>query len=315
MADKVNAINCPSCGAPVSRSGKICEFCNREIIVTSFSTISSLLPAELQKYSSAYKALAEKEPLDASLTMSLGFCSLKLKVYELAISSFATAIEQHVDNPEVYFYAAVALLRGKKAFLASRPVIDKAESYINAAIALEERPIFYYFLAYIKYDYYERKSYRTSPAYDELLSKSLEIGLNESEVIEFHEVLCVQRPNQLVPPTPNPEPAPLPVETSHQAAPQPTKANERSPQKKSAPNTSKLAVWSLIFGLVSIFGGMFLLLPPILAIILGHKAVGQQRKDPTVGGRGLALSGLILGWLCVGVWVLVILSGAVAPTK
>lgn len=315
MADKVNAINCPSCGAPVSRSSKICEFCNSEIIVTSFSTISSLLPAELQKYSSAYKALTEKDPLDASLKMSLGFCSLKLKVYELAISSFETAIEQHVDNPEVYFYGAVALLRGKKAFLASRPVIDKAESYINAAIELEERPIFYYFLAYIKYDYYTRKSYRSSPTYDELLNKSIEIGLNESEVSELHEVLCVQRPQQLTVQTHDPEPAPRTSESSHEESHQQPQARELSPKAKSAPNTSKSAVWSLIFGVVSIFGGMFLLLPPIIAIILGHIALAEQRKNSSVSGGRLAVWGLILGWLCLGLLAWAALVGAMTPYK
>jgi hypothetical protein len=315
MADKVNAINCPSCGAPVSRSDKICEFCNREIIVTSFSTISSLLPAELQKYSTAYKALAEKEPLDASLKMSFGFCSLKLKVYDLAISSFETAIEQHVDNPEVYFYAAVAQLRGKKAFLASRQVIDKSESYINAAIELEERPIFYYFLAYIKYDYYERKSYRSSPSYDELLNKSLETGLNESEVSDLHELLCVQRPQQLTVQKHDPEPAPRTSEPPHEASRQHPQDQELSPKGKSAPKTSKSAVWSLIFGVVSIFGGMFLILPPIIAIILGYRGLAEQRKNSSLSGGRLAVWGLILGWLCLGLVAWAVLLGAMTPSK
>ena len=48
----------------------------------------------------------------------------------------------------------------------------------------------------------------------------------------------------------------------------------------------------------------------ILGIIFGHIALGQIKRDPTQDGRGLALAGIILGWmfgalLVVGIVLLV----------
>ena len=52
------------------------------------------------------------------------------------------------------------LLEGKKAFLTTRTVINQIETYINDAISIEDKGVYYYFWAYIKYDYYKRKSFR-----------------------------------------------------------------------------------------------------------------------------------------------------------
>ncbi len=223
MTDKISTLNCPGCGAPVSRSDKNCGFCEREIIISSFTTLSNLAPAELNKYAAAYKTMAESEPLDPGINTSLGFCYLKLRVFERAHSAFEVAISQSVGNPDAYFYTAVCLLNGGKAFLAKRPIIEKIESYINAALTLEERPIFHYFKSYIKYDYYNRKSYSTSPTYQEALATARDIGLNESEVINLHALMGVDRPPQLQLIEPQleaidiaPEPAPFIAQQSTQ---------------------------------------------------------------------------------------------------
>lgn len=176
MSEKITTLNCPGCGAPVSRNQKKCDFCEREILISSFSSLYILEPTELNKYAAAYKAMAESEPLDAGINTSLGFCYLKLRVYDRAQSAFEVAISQNLNNPDAYFYAAVSLLNGGKAFLTKRAVIEKIESYVNAAITLEEKPIFHYFKSYIKYDYYNRKSYSTTPTYLEALSTARKIG-------------------------------------------------------------------------------------------------------------------------------------------
>ena len=56
------------------------------------------------------------------------------------------------DNSVNYFYAAICMLGGKKAFLMKRQEIEKIEKYINMALAIEPKGIYYYFLAYIKHD-------------------------------------------------------------------------------------------------------------------------------------------------------------------
>lgn len=63
------------------------------------------------------------------------------------------------------------------------------------------------------------------------------------------------------------------------------------------PRTSTLAVVSLIFGILS-----YVFLPfigALVAVICGHAARSEIRHAPpgTVEGDGMALAGLILGWI------------------
>jgi hypothetical protein len=68
--------------------------------------------------------------------------------------------------------------------------------------------------------------------------------------------------------------------------------------------TNSTAVASMIFGLATpLFG-----LTAIPAVILGHKARGQIRRT---GERGsaMALTGLIIGWAAIGMFVLLVTLG------
>ena len=64
-----------------------------------------------------------------------------------------------------------------------------------------------------------------------------------------------------------------------------------------APITSTPAVISLVFGILSWFALPFI--GAIVAIICGHMARSEIRRAPpgAIGGDGLALGGLILGYL------------------
>jgi hypothetical protein len=65
--------------------------------------------------------------------------------------------------------------------------------------------------------------------------------------------------------------------------------------------TNGLAVGALVCGIIPFFGG-------IPAVILGHMARGQIRKSGD-RGDGMAVAGLVLGYLWVSLWVLIILLG------
>ena len=52
-------------------------------------------------------------------------------MYDKALNSFEKALENSFDNSEIYFLAAVCILKGKKANLAHREDINKIEEYIN----------------------------------------------------------------------------------------------------------------------------------------------------------------------------------------
>lgn len=71
--------------------------------------------------------------------------------------------------------------------------------------------------------------------------------------------------------------------------------------------TSTLAVVSLITGILG-----WTLLPwlgAIVAIITGHMARSEIRRDPeNLEGDGLAVAGLVLGWLMVGLSLLVLFA-------
>jgi hypothetical protein len=78
------------------------------------------------------------------------------------------------------------------------------------------------------------------------------------------------------------------------------------------PRTSSLAIVSLIFGILA-----YVFLPGIgalIAVICGHSARSEIRRAPpgSIDGDGLALAGLILGWIqlacvvvAIGVLILV----------
>ncbi|MEO8000734.1 MAG: DUF4190 domain-containing protein [Arenimonas sp.] len=70
-----------------------------------------------------------------------------------------------------------------------------------------------------------------------------------------------------------------------------------------AKETSVMAIVSLVSGILGWTIAPFL--GSIIAVITGHMARSEIRKNPaTKDGDGLALAGLILGWVNILTWVL-----------
>ncbi len=70
--------------------------------------------------------------------------------------------------------------------------------------------------------------------------------------------------------------------------------------------TSTLAIVSLIGGIAG-----WTLLPfigSLLAIISGHMARAEIRRNPSLDGDGLAIAGLVMGWLVVAITVLSVVA-------
>jgi hypothetical protein len=69
------------------------------------------------------------------------------------------------------------------------------------------------------------------------------------------------------------------------------------PPPHAPPRTSGLAVAALACGIA----GLTLLpvLASIAAVVLGIMARDELRRDPTLGGDGMATAGLVLGWIGV----------------
>jgi Domain of unknown function (DUF4190) len=73
-----------------------------------------------------------------------------------------------------------------------------------------------------------------------------------------------------------------------------------------------LSIASMVCGIASVIMG-FLLLPQVAAIVTGHMAL---KREPS--GRGMSITGLVLGYLCLlgygALWLLAIIALAVASS-
>lgn len=189
-------LECPGCGRPVSIGQKECS-CGRPIVISTFQSVTRMPFPELNKYAKTYQKALEEHPDNVELKNSVAMCYLKLKMYDKAYAAFERAIEDNFDNAETYFYAAVSLLSGQKAFLTPRNKIDKIEELLNAATMIEQRGVFYLFWAYIKQDYFKRKFYKTSPDYVQMLGMAKEYGYSDLDRENLFALLGVECPAAL----------------------------------------------------------------------------------------------------------------------
>jgi hypothetical protein len=85
--------------------------------------------------------------------------------------------------------------------------------------------------------------------------------------------------------------------------------------------TSGTATASMVLGILGVLGGWCLFgLPCVLAVILGHIGLHETRHG-TKSGRGMAVTGLVLGYVFVGPMIVFTIMvffggviGAVTPT-
>ncbi len=102
-------------------------------------------------------------------------------------------------------------------------------------------------------------------------------------------------PAPAVPGTP-PPPPPVPIAVTTAGAP-------HAPSLKQG-QTPGLAIASLICGILGLF--LCSIFTSIPAIITGHMARRQIKNNPTLSGAGVALSGLILGYIASALFLLII---------
>jgi hypothetical protein len=65
--------------------------------------------------------------------------------------------------------------------------------------------------------------------------------------------------------------------------------------------TNGLAVASLVLGILTLCG-----IGSVLAIVFGFSAISQMNKDPRQHGRGMAIAGVILGFVGVALILFVV---------
>lgn len=79
----------------------------------------------------------------------------------------------------------------------------------------------------------------------------------------------------------------------------------------SAARTSGLAVWSLVLGILAFLTAGLTAIP---AVICGHLALGKiKRSAGAQSGGGLAIAGLVTGYLGLVIFVIAVLAGLATP--
>lgn len=188
-------IKCLGCGARLQISQKECEYCHAPVIISTMNDIFNMSIQNISKYQRFYESNLKENPDNAELNNSLALCYLKLGFYDKALEKFDKAIEQDLNNSESYLYAAACILAGRKPFLTPRSEIDRIEKYINAALMIEEKGLYRYFQAYIKYDYFKRKFFKTSPTWEECLAHAQYDGLSLADVNQLFSILKQEIPD------------------------------------------------------------------------------------------------------------------------
>lgn len=186
---EIIALKCPNCGASISTKTKECDYCQSEILVKSFKSLTSLPAPQINKYMSSYKESLTEHPNHNGLNTSVGLCFLRLKKYDQALQYFEKAQAENFEDASPFFYSAVARLKGRKPFLCNRPEIDAMMTDIQAAMDIDPKPEQLYFMSYIKRDYFKRKFLKTEPTWEEVLEEAVDNGLTPADVEEFHAMV------------------------------------------------------------------------------------------------------------------------------
>ena len=108
---------------------------------------------------------------------------------------------------------------------------------------------------------------------------------------------------QPAPPYPQPYPQPYPP----QGYPPPAYGQHPPPYPYPYPypparSTNGMAIASMVLGIVWVYW-----IGSILALIFGYLALSEIRKSKQAG-EGMAIAGIVLGWIGVGILVIVLLS-------
>lgn len=184
---------CPSCGAPAQINSNVCLYCKAEFIIRSLNSLSGLNKGGIDKYIASYKKAAAADPNNTEINAAMGMCYLKLGLYDFASKYFRKAIEDMIENSDVYYYAAIAEFKGKRPFLVLLPNIRKIESLIEAAITISPKGKYYFLLSVIQNDFYDRKKLNNQYNYNELLDLARENSIAEDEIEEIYQYVPVPR--------------------------------------------------------------------------------------------------------------------------
>lgn len=184
MEGNIKVEKCPQCGAPVKIETNKCEYCEAEFLVTSLAYLDRFDTININKYINYYKELLKKDPDNGEISCAIGICYLDLGLYDLAIKYFSKTIEQLPEYADAYYYYALALFKGRRPKVLTLFEIREIESYLKAAIQIDNTKSKYFFLlAIIKYDFYIKNGLKVNPpTFEELIREIKSKCYDEGEI-------------------------------------------------------------------------------------------------------------------------------------
>ena len=78
--------------------------------------------------------------------------------------------------------------------------------------------------------------------------------------------------------------------------------------------TSGISIAAMVCGILGIIPYIGFVLG-LLGIIFGAIGINQTGKDPNLGGRGMAIAGLVCGVVFIALWVILIVAVGVFVTS
>jgi len=181
----ITVLVCPQCSAPVRQGSKTCDKCYSEYIITPVNNLKKTL----EDFEKKIKTKISEGGESAELFTAMGICQMQRGLYKYANSYFDKAIALLPEDGDTFYYAAIALLNGKRPFLSSLPTIRKVVEYLELALGFSEQGSYYYLQHLVHTDYFEKRKLSCSPSSGELLDKSLSFGISDIDCTEISRMV------------------------------------------------------------------------------------------------------------------------------
>jgi len=80
-------------------------------------------------------------------------------------------------------------------------------------------------------------------------------------------------------------------------------ASYPQPVYQPRPSTDGFAITSMVLGIIATLSCYLGIIPGIIAIVFGHISMGKFKRNPQLGGKGMAIAGLVCGYIGITVTV------------
>lgn len=157
--------------------------------------------------------------------------------------------------------------------------------------------------------YFGENGQQNGPVDDAGIRQAMAAGQLNPQTLVWREGMPNWLPLAQVPELFSPDPAAFPPGSPY---PPPYAGGYAPPYGSMAPPTSGLAIASMVCGIVAPCLCYFAIVAAIPAVICGHLAMARIRENPLTLGRGMALAGLILGYIFIALTIFVVAAGAFA---